>query len=178
MNQPSTSARPMNLRPALRVGLIGGSVLGLATLAQQAASSAEMQLLGLAIMALGPAVVGYYAARQSLARQRNTALGTGALGGLVSGVMMALAFVAAAALTAFDPTEQQALLEMVQAQLSEAQRSQLQAAGVDLLALVQLSLWLSLACCGVAIPVFGLLTGALGGLAALPANQKTSLRRR
>ncbi|MCX7939665.1 MAG: hypothetical protein N2545_09560 [Thermoflexales bacterium] len=178
MNQPSTSTRPLNLRPALRVGLIGGSVLGLATFAQQAATSAEMQLLGLVIMALGPSVVGYYATRQSAVRQRNAALSAGGLGGLVAGLFMALAFIAAAIMLALDPAEQQALVELAQQQLSELQRAQLQAAGVDLRALVQLSLGLTIACCGVGLPLLGLLTGAIGGLIALPANQKAPLRKR
>ena len=60
----NSSSSISNLRPALRVGLIAGLTLALAAMAQQVAQSAEMRLLGVAIIVSGMTIAGYYADRR------------------------------------------------------------------------------------------------------------------
>ncbi|MCS6773852.1 MAG: hypothetical protein RMM31_03300 [Anaerolineae bacterium] len=168
---PSTNSPRGNLRAALRVGLIGGAVLALATAGQQAAQTPEMYFLGTLIILVGFSATGYYAARESGARQRRVASGTGAVGGLIAGLIVAVASTAFSLLTALDPEAMRLLEEQTLRQLSPAQVAQLQAAGVELRQLVQLSFGLGVLCIGLGIPVVAALLGALGGATRTSSTQ-------
>lgn len=159
------------MRAALRIGLIGGVVLAMATAGQQAAQTPEMYFLGTVIILLGFSATGYYAAKGSGARQRRVASGAGALGGLIAGLIVALASGVFSLFTALDPETIRLLEEQALRQLSPAQIAQLQAAGVDTRQLVQLSFGLSVLCLGMGIPIVGALLGALGGASQTNTTQ-------
>ncbi len=153
-----------NLRPALQVGLIAGLTLALAALAQQSAQTAEMRLLGLVIIIAGMPIAGYYAARQTNARQAGTARNVGAISGLIAGLFVSLTITAVMLTLALDPSVVNVLESEVIAQLPPEQIAEARAIGLDMRALTQLSLGLTIACCGLGVPTIGLALGALGGI--------------
>lgn len=168
----SPQASPHNLRPALRVGLIAGLTLALAAVAQQAPSSPGMRTLGTFIIMTGFGVAGYFAARRTGVLQRNMGYSVGAISGLIAGLCVSLAFVAASLLQSFDPTNIERLQAEVAQQLSPLQFQQMEAANIDLRTLTQFSLALSVACCGLGFPMAGLMLGALGGASGAARNHR------
>ncbi len=164
-----------DLRPALQVGLIAGLTLALAALAQQSAQTVEMRVLGLVIILLGMPAAGYYAARQSRAYQTNIARNVGAIGGLIAGLFVSLTITAVMLAFALDPAVVSALESEVAAQLPAEQLAEARHMGLDLRLLTQISLGLTIACCGLSLPTMGLALGALGGLSF--ARTRHSARR-
>ena len=158
------------MRPALRVGLIGGVTLGLAAAAQQVAGSTEMRMLGSIIIMTGLSLTGWFAARETGAQLRQQGSGAGALSGLVAGLFVSAAFIALTLITSLDPANMQVLQSQVESQLSPAQVAQMQAADVDLRTLTQFTLGLTVTCCGLGFPVLGLVLGAIGGASAAMMN--------
>nr|MCW1967253.1 hypothetical protein [Anaerolineae bacterium] len=65
-NTPQTTQPPStNSRAALRVGLIGGAVIGLAIAASRLTTDPGLAMMGSFIIVGGLFVVGYYAVRDS-----------------------------------------------------------------------------------------------------------------
>lgn len=158
------------MRPALRVGLIGGLTLGLAAAAQQVAGSSEMRMLGNIIVMTGLALTGWFAARETHAQVRQQGTGAGALSGLIAGLFVSAAFIALTLITSLDPANMQALQTQVEEQLTPAQMAQMQAAEIDVRTLTQFTLGLTVTCCGLGFPMLGLLLGAVGGASAAMMN--------
>lgn len=173
MRSPSSPPRTADtLRPAARVGLIAGLTLALAIIAQQLAISPEMRMLGVLIVTLGFSVTGYYAARHSRAHQRSVASGIGAVSGLIAGLCVSCAFIAASLVLSFDPQNLQVFQEEVVRQLPPAQLQQLQYASVDLKTLTQFSLVIAVTLCGLGFPIAGLVLGALGGASGVAVRSR------
>ncbi len=158
------------MRPALRVGLIGGLTLGLAAAAQQIAGSPEMRMLGSIIIMTGLSLTGWFAARETNAQLRQQGSGAGALSGLIAGLFVSAAFIALTLITSLDPAYMNTLQSQVESQLSPAQMAQMQAADVDMRTLTQFTLGLTITCCGLGFPVLGLMLGAIGGASAAMMN--------
>jgi hypothetical protein len=158
------------MRPALRVGLIGGLTLGLAAAAQQVSGSPEMRMLGSIIIMTGLALTGWFAARETHAMVRQQGSGAGALSGLIAGLFVSAAFIALTLITSLDPANMDVLQAQVESQLSAAQMAQMQAADVDLRTLTQFTLGLTITCCGLGFPVLGMILGAIGGASAAMMN--------
>jgi hypothetical protein len=170
-NSPSPPTSQL-LRPTVRVGLIAGLTLALAAAAQQLPSAPEMRMLGLFIVMAGFGFAGYFAARDSGVAQRNAGYGVGALSGLIAGLFVSGAFIAASVVLSFEPENIARLQAEVERQLGPAQLAQLRAAELSLETLTQISLGLSIALCGLGFPVAGLLLGALGGASGAARNQQ------
>ena len=164
------------LRPSVRVGLIAGPTLALAAAAQQLPSTPEMRLRGFFIVMAGFGITGYFAARESGVAQRSAGYGIGALSGLIAGLFVSGAFIAASVALSFDPQNVARLQAEIERQLGPAQLEQIRAAELSLEALTQLSLGLSIALCGLGFPVAGLLLGALGGASGAARNQQAKQR--
>lgn len=158
------------MRPALRVGLIGGLTLGLAAAAQQVAGSPEMRMLGSIIIMTGLSLTGWFAARETHAQFRQQGSSAGALSGLIAGLFVSAAFIALTLVTSLDPANMDVLQSQVEDQLSPAQVAQMQAADVDMRTLTQFTLGLTITCCGLGFPVLGLVLGAIGGTSAAMMN--------
>lgn len=163
--QPPPSPHPTpHLRPALRVGLIAGATLGLAVAAQQFSTSDDMRVLGTLIIMSGFSVTGFFAARETGARERRDGSRAGAISGLIAGSLVSMAFIAISLLLSLDPDYMNAVQSQLEQQVvTQAQVQQMQAADLDMRSLTQFSLGLAVACCGVGFPMLGLLLGALGG---------------
>lgn len=158
------------MRPALRVGLIGGLTLGLAAAAQQMSDSSGMRMLGSIIIMTGLALTGWFAARETHAQLRQQGSGAGALSGLIAGLFVSAAFIAFSLIASLDSNYLQAMQSQVEAQLSPAQMAQMQAADLDPRTLTQLTIGMSITCCGLGFPLLGLLFGAIGGAGAAMMN--------
>ncbi|MCS6846204.1 MAG: hypothetical protein RMN52_00645 [Anaerolineae bacterium] len=169
----SSQTSPQNFRPALRVGLISGLTLALAAVAQQVPSSPGMRMLGTFIIMMGFGIAGYFAARRSGVLHRNAGYGVGALSGLIAGLFVSCAFVAASLLQSFDPSNIERLQAEIAQQLSPQQFQQMEAANIDLRTLTQFSLALIIACCGLGFPIAGLMLGALGGASGAAQNHRS-----
>lgn len=167
---PAPAPPAQNLRPALRVGLIAGLTLGLAAAAQQFGSDNDLRVLGTSIILTGLGVTGFFAARATNAEQRNHGSRAGALGGLIAGLFVSAVFIAVTLVQSLDPETLRVLQSQVEQQLSPAQTAQLRAADVDVRTLTQLSLGLTVTCCGLGFPLLGLFLGALGGGAGAVTN--------
>lgn len=158
------------MRPALRVGLIGGLTLGLAAAAQQIAGSAEMSTLGFVIVMTGLTLTGWFAARETHAQARPQGTSAGALSGLIAGLFVSAAFIAITLITALDPATMQSLQAQMEAQLPPSQMAQMQAADIDMRTFTQFTLGLTMMCCGLGFPLLGMFLGALGGTSAAMMN--------
>ncbi len=158
------------MRPALRVGLIGGLTLGLAAAAQQVAGSQEMRMLGNIIVMTGLALTGWFAARETNAQVRQQGSGAGALSGLIAGLFISAAFIALSMILSLNPDYMRALQTQFEMQMPADQMSQLQSSGVDMRTFTQFSYGLGIFCCGLGFPLLGLLLGALGGASAAMMN--------
>jgi hypothetical protein len=167
---PPQDASSYNMRPALRVGLIGGLTLALAAAAQQVSNSPEMRMLGSIIIMTGLSLTGWFAARETHAQLRQQGSGAGALSGLIAGLFVSAAFIALTLITSLDPANMDVLQAQVESQLSPAQMAQMQAADVDMRTLTQFTLGLTITCCGLGFPVLGLVLGAIGGASAAMMN--------
>lgn len=156
-----------------RVGLIGGLVLGLAMFAQQIASDYDGQSLGLMIVVIGFSVIGYYAAKFSNAKERFVCARIGGLASLIAGLLVALAFVGATIYLSFDVERNQRVQEQSLQAMSEifpnyasVLKTEIQRDPEGFKAQYQLSQVIATTCCGVIIPLMGLILGALGGATA------------
>lgn len=164
---------------ALRVGLIGGLVLGLAMVAQQITQAAELRVLGMLIVFTGLWVTGYIGARDAGDYRLGPSARAGAVGGLVAGLLISLAVIAVLILQSINGESVQRINEAVQQVYTPSQQQQLSEMGITMETLAQTTVVVQLVCCGAALPMAGLLLGALGG-AFLPgiyrgrSNDRTS----
>jgi hypothetical protein len=157
-------------RAALRVGLIGGLVLGLAVAAQQYTRPMDSDLgfLGTIITLLGLVVVGYLAARDAGDYTRWPAVRAGAVGGLIAGLLAALAMIAVVLALSMSGDYVQRWDEAMRLVYTPEQLQQLAQMGATIDVLTQTIVFMQIACCGGGLPIIGLLLGALGG-ALVPA---------
>ena len=169
--KPATPAPVQNIRPVLRVGLIAGLTLALASAAQQFASTNEMRILGTSIIITGLLMTGFFAAREVQALQRNQGSGAGALSGLIAGLFISAAFIATTLLQSLDPENMRVLQTEVQSRITPAQAIQFKEANLDIRSLTQMSVGLAVTCCGLGFPVIGLMLGAMGGSMAVTPDR-------
>ncbi|MCL5997679.1 MAG: hypothetical protein M1546_16720 [Chloroflexi bacterium] len=150
-------------RAALRVGLIGGMVLGLAVVAQLTTDSPELQSLGFILVSGGFGITGYFAAREAGDFSRWPAVRAGAVGGLIAGLIASLA---ATALLLFWSISGEGILRVelaLQQSLSAESIQQFADNGFSMDSLAQLVIAIQLLCCNATLPLAGLLLGGLGG---------------
>jgi hypothetical protein len=158
-------------RAALRVGLIGGLVLALAVAAQQVTDAPEMQLLGFAITLSGLCIVGFIAARDAQDDERWGSIRTGAVAGLIAGLLASLAVIAVLLILSVTGENMQRINEIIRQAYTPAQLQDFAAMGVTIDVIAQTSVVLQIMCCGAGLPITGLLLGALGGLFAPGASR-------
>ncbi len=150
-------------RAALRVGLIGGLVLGLAVAAQQVTDSPDLFLLGIVIVLGGLIITGYLAARHSDNLERGPASRSGALAGLIAGLLAALAVIAVLIIMSSSSDYMQRINEAIHQMYTAEQLQQFAGMGLTLDMLSQATIVTQIMCCGAGLPIIGLLLGALGG---------------
>jgi len=122
-----------------------------------------MRVLGTSIVITGLMLTGYFAAREAQVVYRNQGSGVGALSGLIAGLFISAAFIAATLVQSLDPENMRLLQAEVQSRITQAQMAQVQAANVDMRTLTQMSLGVAVTCCSLGFPLLGLLLGAMGG---------------
>ena len=111
-------------RAALRVGLIGGLVLGIAVAAQQVTDSPDLQCFGYIITVTGLGIVGYMAAREVGDPERLPSLHAGAVGGLMAGLLASLAVVAVLLVLSISGDNLQRIDAAIRAMYTSAQLEQ------------------------------------------------------
>jgi hypothetical protein len=151
-------------RAALRVGLIGGLALAVVMAAQQFTDSPLMSMLGVIMTFAGLVIIGYFAARDAGEIQRGPAMRAGAVGGLIAGLLAAMAVVAVMLVLSFNGDMLRQVQDAFQQLYTPEQMQQFQSAGVTLEALTQVTVAVQIMCCGGALPILGLILGALGGV--------------
>ncbi len=157
----------------LRVGLVGGVTLAIAMAALIVSNDEGGRLLGMMIISAGLNLVGYYSASHSDSATRRDAMRAGALGGLIAGVFIALAFAAASIIQSFQPELFDALVKQTASGLPKFQRDQLFAGGVltaEGRAIFQAAMVLSISLCGMGLPIIGAILGLLGGMTVTPRS--------
>jgi hypothetical protein len=123
------------------------------------------------IVSAGLNIVGYYSASHSASATRRDAMRTGAIGGLIAGVLIALAFSAASIIQSFQPELFNAIVEQTAPGLPKFQRDQLFAGGnltPQGRATFQAAMVLSISLCGMGLPIIGTILGLLGGMTVAP----------
>jgi hypothetical protein len=150
-------------RAALRVGLIGGLVLGLAVAAQQATESSDLAVIGWMIVIAGLSVVGFLAARDTGSPERIPSTRAGAVAGLIAGLIASLAAIATILLLSMNGSGMQRINEDLQQIYTADQLKQLAEMGATTDVLAQSYVILQIMCCGAGLPVIGLVLGAMGG---------------
>ena len=167
-------------RVAARAGLAGGLLIAVTVLAQQWTPSSDLNCLGTLLVLVGLATVGWYAAREAEAPDRRIGQRAGGLAGLIAGVVSALAlsalflFVALGPMTtpAMTALQEQTTPSSLQAQLESfygpEQAGQLIAqSGYSLeeyaAILPRVTVAITMACCGLGLPIVGLFLGSVGG---------------
>lgn len=154
---------------ALRVGLIGGGLLGLAAMASRFTDSPSLSLFGAVIIVAGLAATGFYAARESGDKNVAAAARTGAVGGLIAGLLTGVIIVLVSLVQSLDPDTQRQIVAQTTAAMTELYSPQMmadfRASGVTVDAVYPLAVGVQLICCGAFLPLMGLGLGALGGRA-------------
>jgi hypothetical protein len=153
-------------RAALRVGLIGGLVLGLAAAAQQATASSDLAMIGWIITVAGLSVVGYLAVREAGSPDRASAMRSGAVAGLVAGLIASLAAIAMMLMLSVSGDSAQRITEALREMYTSDQLKQLADMGATLDVLAQSYVILQITCCGAGLPIIGLMLGGMGGTMA------------
>jgi hypothetical protein len=160
MKQPELTPAEVNQRrfAPVRAGLIGGVTLAIAMTALVVSKDEGGRLLGMMIVSAGLNIVGYYSASQSASATRGKAMRAGAVGGLIAGVLIALAFAAASIIQSFQPELFNAIVKQAAPGLPQFQRDQLFTGGVltaEGRAVFQAAMVLSISLCGMGLPVIG-----------------------
>ena len=163
--EPSTGSRA-----ALRVGLIGGAVIGLAIAASRLTADPGLAALGSLIIIAGLFAVGFYAVRDSGDYQATPAARTGAISGLLAGLVASLVMVIISLIQALDPTTQKMVIEatqeMAQRAYSAEQWAMLQQNGMSIESIYPFAVAVQLVCCGAGLPMFGVAFATIGGAIA------------
>ena len=150
-------------RAALRVGLIGGLVLGLAVAAQQATESSDLAMIGWVITIGGLSVVGFLAARDTGSPERPASMRAGAVAGLIAGLIASLAAIAMMLLLSIGGDSAQRINEALHEVYTTDQLKQLADMGATTDVLTQSYVILQIMCCGAGLPIIGLVLGGMGG---------------
>lgn len=148
---------------ALRVGLLGGVVLGLAIVAQQVTEAPELRLAGFAIILTGLCITGYLGARDSGNFQLAPSARAGAVAGLIAGLLASLAAIAVLLFLSVNGETLLRINEALNQVYNADQLKQLDEMGVTMETLAQSTIIIQIVCCGAALPLAGLTLGALGG---------------
>jgi len=156
---------------ALRVGLIGGLVLGLAMVAQQVTAVSELRCAGFVITLVGLSITGYIGARDAGDYNAAPAARAGAVAGLIAGLLTSVAAIAALVFLSGSGETLQRINEAVQQVYTADQLQQLAEMGVTMETLSQTTMIVQILCCGGALPFAGLTLGALGGAFLPGANR-------
>lgn len=175
----------------LRAGLVGGATLGIAIAGQRMATSPEMSILGWFIVIFGLFCVGYFAVRDVLShlhadaatlgqparpfKRRRDAVRLGLVSGLIAGVVIGLAFVVINLVLSLDAEQLQMMREGAlenMRQWSPEQAQVLQGSPAELDSMVRLSYGIATGCCGLILPIMGMLLSAFGALSASPQDPK------
>ncbi len=179
----------------LRAGLVGGATLGIALAGQRMATSPEMSILGWFIVIFGLFCVGYFAVRDVLShthandpadasaltkpaspfKRRRDAVRLGLVSGLIAGVVIGLAFVVINLVLSLDAEQLQMMREGAlenMRQWSPEQAQVLQNSPAELDSMVRLSYGIATGCCGLILPIMGMLLSAFGALSASPQSPK------
>ena len=167
-NPPAPAPHPSYA--VLRAGLVGGATLGIAIAGQRMATSPEMSILGWFIIIFGLFCVGYFAVRDvTTLKRRREAARLGLVSGLIAGVVIGLAFVVINLVLSLDTQQLQLIragaMENMQ-QLSPEQAQLFQNNPVELDKVVRLSYGIATGCCGLLLPMMGLVLGAFGAMSA------------
>ena len=159
---PSTGSRA-----ALRVGLIGGCVLGLSAVAARFTESALLSLFGVFILLGGLVATGYYSVRESEDLTKGTAARTGAVGGLLAGLITGVMIVLVSLVQSLDPMFQKDVITQTNAAMQQMYSAetlaQFRAGGMTVDAIYPAAVAIQLICCGAFLPLMGLGLGAVGG---------------
>lgn len=158
-------------RAALRVGLLGGLVLSVAVAAQQVTNSPDLQCLGYIITVTGLGVIGYLSARDVGDFERLPALRSGAVGGLIAGLLASLAVVAVLLLLSFSGDNLQRIDAAIREMYTPSQLDQYAAMGITVESLVQTTALLQILCCPAGLPILGMVLGTVGGAFASRGNR-------
>ena len=150
-------------RAALRVGLIGGSVLGLAVAAQQVTDSGDLVLLGFFITLSGLSIIGFLGARDTGDYERWPAMRSGAVAGLIAGLLASLSVIAVLLIMSVTGDNMQRINEAIRQMYTSEQLQQFAEVGLSIDMLAQSLIVLQIMCCGAGLPIVGLLLGAMGG---------------
>jgi hypothetical protein len=150
-------------RAALRIGLIGGLVLGLAVAAQQVTDSPDLQLLGFVITLSGLSVIGFLGARDAGDYQRWPAVRAGAVAGLIAGLLASLAVIGVLLILSVTGENMQRIDQAIRQMYTPSQLQQFADMGLTVDAISQATVVLQIMCCGAGLPIVGLLLGAMGG---------------
>ena len=167
-------------RVAARAGLVGGILLGVTVLAQQWTPSPDLNCLGTLMALVGFATVGWYAAREAEVADRRTGQRAGGLAGLIAGVVAAMALSALFLVVALGPVTPPAMVALQEQTTPSSLRAQLEAfygaeqasqliqqSGFSIeeyaAALPRVSVAVTMACCGLGLPLVGLFLGSVGG---------------
>jgi hypothetical protein len=150
-------------RSALRVGLIGGLVLGLAVAAQQATESSDLAMVGWMITIGGLSVVGFLAARDVGDPERRSAASAGAVAGLIAGLIASLAAIAMILVMSMGGDSVQRIDETLRQVYTADQLKQMAGMGATIDVLAQTYVIVQIMCCGAGLPIVGLVLGAMGG---------------
>ena len=167
-------------RVAARAGLLGGILLGVTVLAQQWTPSPDLNCLGTLMVLAGFAVTGWYSAREAEVADRPTGQRAGGLAGLIAGVVAAMALSALFLVVALGPVTPPAMIALQEQSTPASLRAQLEAfygveqanqlirqSGFSLeeyaAALPRITVAVTMACCGLGLPIVGLFLGSVGG---------------
>jgi hypothetical protein len=151
------------MRAALRVGGIAGMALGLAAAASRLTTSPSMAALGTIIVLFGLAVAGYYAVEYSGAFESGATARTGAVAGLIAGVLASFVLIGVMLLQSLDPEMREVVLEATRQMSTPEQLQALAQSGVSLDAIYPMAVAFEIVCCGAGLPIFGIGFGAIGG---------------
>jgi len=167
-------------RVAARAGLVGGILLGITVLAQQWTPSPDLNCLGTVLVLFGFATVGWYAAREAAVADRRSGQRAGGLAGLIAGVVAAMALSALFLFVALGPVTPPAMALLQDQTTPASLQAQLEAFyGVEqagqlirqsgfsmeeyAAALPRVTVAVTMACCGLGLPIVGLFLGSVGG---------------
>jgi hypothetical protein len=157
------------------VGVIGGAVLGLAAFASQVTASGELALVGTMIVIAGLVIVGYYAVRDSGHFANAGAARTGAVAGLICGLMIGIVVMSTMVLRALDPAFQGLVIaqneEWMRSIYSPQDLAQIKASGVNIESVYPFAIAFAVACCGALLPLSGMGLGAIGGAFSAQAHR-------
>lgn len=166
MSDSSQPKQPAHVGALIvRDALIGGATIAIAIIAQQQTINPELKMIGTLIITTGLTMTGYFAARDAGAGKRAGAR-SGAVAGALAGFIASLALSAMLLLAGMNGTTQKLLEETMPQVYTAEQMAFLQSNGLTLDVFTQYVTMIQVVCCGAAMPLAGVVLGALGGYTA------------